>query len=117
MDELIQKYKQACEKIFLEIREMRVPRATGNMADHALQYRWEGENGLTFHMFMDEDIAPYTVYTNEPWEAKFVKMGNFKKGQTIYRYRSWKNPNEHWWNFANEYFMRRLAEELKGELR
>ena len=103
MDELIQKYKQACEKIFLEIREMRVPKKTGNMANNALQYRWEGENGLTFHMFMDEDIAPYTVYTNETWLAA--------------RWHGKQNPNENWWNFANEYFMRRLAEELKGELR
>lgn len=51
-------------------------------------------------VYIDENIAPYVKYTNEPWVAA-----------------CWggkKNPNEGWWQrFVNE-FMRRLADELGG---
>lgn len=71
--------------------------STGNMAFNALQYRIEGDR---FIVFIDEGIAPYFVYTNEPWVSP-VWGGK-------------KNPNEGWADrFAKE-FERMLAEELKG---
>lgn len=106
------RYKRVCEAIFSEIRAMLVPNpetrykpggSTGNLALNAFQYRWEGNDGLTFHMFVDEEIAPHMVFTNEPWLAA--------------RWHGKRNPNQNWWNDACEYFMYRFAQTMGGTLR
>lgn len=74
--------------------------STGNLAFNALKY--EIKDGV-FDLYIDENIAPYMPYTNEPWIAK--------------RWNGKKNPNEGWWErFANE-FARRLNKKLKGKLK
>ena len=104
-------YKAACEQAFNELRERVVPNpntrykpggSTGNLADNALQFRWEGENGLTFHVFVDENEAPYMVYTNEPWKSK--------------KWKGKQNPNEGWWSKAHDFLTNRITELLNGEL-
>ncbi len=102
-------YKRACMKAFIELREKIVPNpntrykpggSTGNLANHGLQYRWEG---TTFHVYIDENEAPYMVYTNDPWISP--------------RWNGKKNPNEGWWDRASEFLTRRIAQLLHGEIK
>lgn len=74
--------------------------STGNMAFNALRYRVEGDRLI---VYIDEGIAPYFVYTNEPWTSP-VWGGK-------------KNPNEGWWRRFCDEFARRFAAELKGEVK
>lgn len=70
------------------------------MAFNAYTYVIVGDG---MDIYIDERIAPYVPYTNEPWLSPY--------------WRGKKNPNQGWWQrFVNE-FMRRLAEELKGEIK
>ena len=74
--------------------------STGNLAFNALRIVIEDK---AIKVYVDEKIAPYVPYTNEPWISPY--------------WRGKKNPNEGWWQrFADE-FMRRLAKELKGEIK
>lgn len=74
--------------------------STGNMAFNALQYRREGN---TFVIYVDDRIAPYVPYTNEPWTAA--------------RWHGKENPNEGWWQRFYEEFYRRFAAEINGEIK
>lgn len=101
-----ERFRAACERIAEDIRAHLVPNpatryktSTGNLAFNAFKWWWEG---TTFHIEIDEDIAPYMVYTNEPWLAK--------------RWNKRKNPNEGWWEYIYDYFAQRLADELGGEI-
>ncbi len=110
-------YRAACVEAFEIVRRSMTPRDTGNLADNALQYNWEGERSLTFHMWVDQEIAPYMVYTNEPWVHKWITMGNFRPGETVRRFRTWDNPNEGWWNEACEFVMAFVSQKLKGKVK
>lgn len=74
--------------------------STGNMAFDALEYKIEGD---IIDIYIDDAIAPYCYYTDEPW------VSNKWKGK--------KNPNEGWWKRFCEEFSRRLAVKLRGELK
>ena len=74
--------------------------STGNMAFNSLRYQQEGDK---FVIYMDESIAPYVPYTNEPWISP--------------RWHGKKNPNEGWWQRFREEFSRRFAAELNGEIK
>lgn len=75
--------------------------STGNLAFHAfIDNVVIGDEML---VYIDEKIAPYMPYTNEPWIAAF--------------WGGRKNPNEGWWQRFVAEFVRRLAAELKGELK
>ena len=108
----VEKYKNVCMEAFEAVKSRIVPNpntryqkggSTGNLALNALKFAWEGENGLTFHMWIDEEVAPYMTYTNEPWISP--------------KWKGKKNPNENWWNKACEFFMDFLTEKLQGELK
>lgn len=92
-------FKAACEEGFEIIRRSITPIDTGNLADEALQYRWEG---TTFHMWVDEDKAPYMVYTNEVWISP--------------KWKGKQNPNQGWWEEAYEFLAHWIAYRLKGEI-
>lgn len=74
--------------------------STGNMAFNALRYQ---EEGGRFVIYMDESIAPYVPYTNEPWLSP--------------RWGGKQNPNEGWWQRFCEEFARRFAAELRAEVK
>lgn len=74
--------------------------STGNMAFNSLRYQEEGDS---FVIYMDESIAPYVPYTNEPWISP--------------RWHGKKNPNEGWWQRFVDEFTRRFALELRAEVK
>lgn len=74
--------------------------STGNMANNALRYEVVGDS---FHVYIDDEIAPYCYYTNEPWLST--------------KWNGKKNPNEGWWERFCQEFSRRLAKRLKGNLK
>lgn len=73
--------------------------STGNLALNALRYRIVGN---IVDIYIDESVAPYVVYTNEPWTAK--------------RWKGKPNPNEGWWERFCQEFARRLARKLRGKV-
>ena len=91
--------KELLEKLIWEaVNSLRVqawvPYDTGNLKFNAIRGVWIGEN--TFQLYVDESIAPYMKYTNEPWKGKG------------------KNPNENWWERAFKYICDYLQTKLKG---
>lgn len=81
-----------------EMRNECVPRDTGNMAFNALSYNAEKD---LLDITINDDIAPYVPYTNEPWLSP--------------KWHGKKNPNEGWWQRFVEEFTNRLTTRLKGE--
>ena len=91
-------FKEMCMNAYQELRFMAPNRetrykpngSTGNLAFNAVKKRFY--RGRNFKTWIDEDIAPYAPYTNEPW------LSPHWKGK--------KNPNEGWF----ERTARRIAE-------
>lgn len=74
-----------------------VPRDTGNLARNGIRYEIKDD---AFILYVDEAIAPYMPYTNEPWTAE--------------RWHGKKNPNEGWWDDFADAFANGLATNLRG---
>ena len=89
-------FKRKCVKCFHKVQQSCVPVRTGNLKTNALQWSWDGRR---FHMWVNEGIAPYMVFTNEEWISK--------------RWNGKKNPNQNWWNYACVYFRDLLETELQ----
>lgn len=89
---LSQRFEQACQYIKSQL-VIDAPFDTGNLAFNGI--KTSQDNG-EYHIVIGGENAPYAIYTNEKWEHKEILMGNFKKGQTIKRMRTWDNPNEGW---------------------
>lgn len=87
------------------------PKDTGNLANNAIRFQMTDNK---FEIFIDQAIAPYMPYTNEVWEQKMIKMGNFKKGETVERMRTWENPNEGWFNAAALKIVDFITKEIGG---
>ena len=60
------------------------PYDKGNLKYNALQVRWEDQD--TCCIYIDDSVAPYMPYTNEPWVAK--------------RWKGAQNPNQYWFDKA-----------------
>lgn len=90
------------------------PYDTGNLRKNAIRLEWNGDN--EFSIFVNESIAPYMPYTNEKWEHKVIKMGNFRKGEVVERLRTWDNPNEGWWNDTAEKLIELIVTRYGGRL-
>lgn len=76
----------------------KAPYDTGNLSLNAIKYKIIGNE---FKIYIDENIAPYAVYTNEKW----INRGGRQ------------NPNESWWNEVVEDVIYTMALYLKGELK
>lgn len=107
-------FAAACELAYEQLIEL-APYDTGNLALNAIQIEFVSPTECK--IYVDEKIAPYMPFTNEKWEHKWIKMGNFKPGEVVERFRSWDNPNENWWNRACEFIMGIIADLLGGELK
>lgn len=95
-----QEFEQACRLCVRKLREL-APKDTGNLAYNAIQYRFPDEN--TCEITVNEDIAPYMPYTNEPWISPY--------------WRGKKNPNEGWFGDAADTIATLFAQIVKGEIR
>lgn len=75
-----------------------VPIDTGNLRYNATNYDSTGERSCEF--IVDGKIAPYAVYTNEPWLSP--------------RWHGLKNPNEGWVQGGLELVAMYLSQQLGG---
>jgi hypothetical protein len=107
-------FAAACELAYEQLREL-APYDTGNLALNAIQIEFVSPTECKIRV--DEAIAPYMPFTNEKWEHKWIKMGNFKPGEVVERFRTWDNPNEGWWNRACRFIIEIIADLLGGEVR
>jgi hypothetical protein len=85
------------EKIFYLIK-LYTPIDTGNLRYNAVRLTLVDMN--TIKITVDENIAPYMVYTNEPWISP--------------RWNGRQNPNEHWWNNVIEKSIVEFIEQYYG---
>lgn len=95
-----------------KIRETEIPRragvklkhpnapVTGNLKFNATKIEHLGKTSV---VYIDENIAPYMPYTNEPWISP--------------KWKGAKNPNEKWFDKFALKFATQLANELGGTLR
>lgn len=87
-----------CELVTEELRDL-APYDTGNLALNAI--RLEFTSSREARIYVDESIAPYMPYTNEPWLAE--------------RWHGKKNPNEGWFDAAVQLIAELVADLSEGE--
>lgn len=75
--------------------------STGNMRRNATKF--EIINDKKFVVKVDSSVAPYAVYTNEPWQSPY--------------WRGKQNPNEGWFQKAALAYAEALATALGGTIR
>ena len=107
---LFEKAAQICESTFRPqvpytpqnvIIDGKLRRAsTGNMRFNATSIRQQSQDRIIIKV--DARIAPYVVYTNEPWLSP--------------KWNGAKNPNEGWFQKAVEQYTKNLAASLGGTL-
>jgi hypothetical protein len=74
-------FKRLVRDIF-EVTRQQAPEDTGNLSENALKLVWIDQN--TARIYIDEEIAPYMPYTNEPWVSSW--------------WRGKQNPNLYWFD-------------------
>ena len=84
----------------------RAPKATYNLANNAIKCDYQG--GGVWTLTIDESIAPYMPYTNEPWLSE--KWRNKKTGEMR------RNPNEAWFEHAVADVAELIRLELGGQV-
>ncbi len=85
----------------VEILRQRSPIKTGNLRRDAIRVFYE-DGGNTAHIYVDQAIAPYMPYTNEPWVAK--------------RWNGRKNPNEYWFDDSAQAIANHIAKVTKSNI-
>lgn len=93
-----QDFAAMCELVTEELRDL-APYDTGNLALNAI--RLEFTSSREARIYVDESIAPYMPYTNEPWLAE--------------RWHGKKNPNEGWFDAAVQLIAELVADLSEGE--
>lgn len=78
-----------------------VPVDTHNMQRNATKV--ENLGGGKWRLYVDEEIAPYVPYTNEPWISP--------------KWNGKKNPNEGWFDRASDLVARYISTLLRGILK
>lgn len=94
------KFQRACERACKRLREL-APKDTGNLAFNAIKIEFPSPD--VCEVYIDEKIAPYMPYTDEPWLAP--------------KWNGRKNPNEGWFQRAAQIIFEELARILGGELK
>ncbi len=83
----------------LMITKNGAPYDTGNLRNDATRIVWENQN--TVRIYVDDSIAPYMPYTNEPWVSP-VWNGR-------------KNPNQYWFDRAAQAVKNYISQETGSE--
>lgn len=98
---------EAIEFVFNECRTKVVPNpktryktSTGNMAFRG--FKIEKDYGVA-HIYVDERIAPYLVYTDKKWISP--------------RWKGKKNPNEGWFGKMAFFIAYSIAKKMEGTLK
>ncbi len=76
-------------------KQVFVPEDTGHLKKNAILGMWVSEQ--TFRIYIDEEVAPYVFYTQEPWIN-----------------RPGINPNQGWVEKAVDYIANYIAHRLGG---
>ena len=93
-------FQTFCAGLLFETKQ-RTPIDTGNMRYNAVRMYYT-DGGKTCHILVDEYIAPYVFYTNEPWISP--------------KWRGKKNPNEGWWDKCAEVINNRIQRRFRDSL-
>lgn len=93
-------FQAACELVLEELRKM-APYDTGTLAKDAITIEFSNPNEC--HIYVDESVAPYMPFTNEPWISP--------------KWNGKQNPNQDWWQTACEYIMYLFQDLLGGDLK
>ena len=72
--------------------------STGNMAFNASKLEFVSADEA--RIYVDDKIAPYVPYTNEPWIAA--------------KWKGHKNPNEGWFNRAAKAIAKSIRAQVRG---
>lgn len=80
---------------------MGAPYDTGNLRYNAIQV--ESLRYGVWRVFVNQDVAPYMPFTNEPWTSP--------------KWNGAKNPNEGWWERETARVIIELSNFLSGEAR
>lgn len=88
--------------VYLGVNRLRelAPKDTGNLAYNSIRLVRVDKD--TFKIYVDEAIAPYMPYTNEPWVSP--------------RWNGKKNPNEKWFDKAAKIVAQEIADAIGGEI-
>lgn len=79
----------------------RAPKRTGNLAYNSVQTVYAGADRAVINI--DQAIAPYMPYTNEPWVAA--------------RWNGRQNPNEGWFDEAAKDAATQIARAIGGKIK
>ena len=102
------KFESICMGAVREIKK-RAPIKTGNLRNDAIKYEWKDRD--TFIIYVDEEIAPYMPFTNEPWESTNHGRWQTKRGKVK------KNPNLGWWDRGAKVTINYIARRIKGTIK
>lgn len=76
--------------------------STGNMAYNALQSRFKTlKTGFKAEIYINDKIAPYVYYTNEPWKSP--------------KWKGHKNPNQGWVENGVNQIVNFIVKEVNGQ--
>ena len=90
-------FQRVCLRVVAKLKS-KSPIKTGNLRYNAIRFEYINER--TCRIYIDQAIAPYMPYTNEPWLAE--------------RWKGKANPNEAWFQKAVKSIVEELTAELKG---
>lgn len=93
-------FKRVCKEILKKIKE-ETPYDTGNLSINGIRAEFPSPD--VCRIYVDETIAPYMPYTNEPW------LSPYWEGK--------KNPNEGWWQGLMPTVCNMIAQALEGEVK
>ena len=93
------RFRQICARAVKQLRK-HAPKDTGNLAYNAIKYEFIGN---TCKIYVDEAIAPYMPYTNEPWVSP--------------RWHGKKNPNEKWFDDAVAFLVEYITKAANAQRR
>lgn len=93
-------FSAVCDLALQTLKEL-APYDTGNLAHNAVRLEFISPNEAL--LYVDEKIAPYMPYTNEPWVSPY--------------WNGKKNPNEGWFDAAAELVAEVVAKFSRGEIK
>lgn len=93
-------FRDMCEQAFQELRT-RAPKRTGNLANNGVRLVFISKKEAL--LYVDEAVAPYMPYTNEPWISPY--------------WNGKKNPNEGWFDHSAEAIAETISNLAKGDMK